>query len=83
MAVPDKALELSLPDLDDWRLDDVELFETGGFNVGRFKAFMAQYSNWTRAEVGHLTMRERRQVMDQIITKVSEAAVPKANGTGS
>jgi hypothetical protein len=81
MAIPDEALKLSV-DIDELTLDEVELFEPKGFTVGRFKAFMAKYSNWTAAQVGQLKVGEMRQVAEQIRAGIEAAAVPKASSPG-
>jgi len=78
VAIPDKALELTL-DPSNLTLDDLELFEDGGFSVKGFKAFMARYSNWTKTQVGALTVAELRDVAKQLGERLKEAAVPKEN----
>lgn len=79
-----KALELNLPPgFEDWRLDDVALFEPGGFSVKGFKGFMAAYSNWSAAEVGALTVKDMKGVVQQISDKLELAAVPKASSAPS
>lgn len=79
-----KALELDVPkNLDEWVLDDMELFEPGGFSVKGFKGFMASYSNWTPVEVGRLTVAEMKTVLPQIAAKLNLAAVPKETGASS
>lgn len=60
-------------------LDEVGLFEPGGFTISGFKLFMAKYSNWTPAMVGGLTLVELRALSRDIGKAVSMAAVPKAN----
>lgn len=78
-----KTLTLNLPDLDEWRLNDMELFEPGGFTVKGFKAFMQAYSNWSPAEAGALTVKEMKDVIPQIASRLETGAVPNESGAGS
>lgn len=79
MAVPTEPLRLSLPAAGKMKLDDLELFEDGGFTVKGFKAFIARYSNWTAAQVGQLEIDEMKEVVEQIGATLRESAVPKGN----
>lgn len=79
MTIPTRALELTL-DPKTLTLDDLELFEPGGFTVRGLKAFMVRYSNWTAAEVGQLTVGEFEQVATAIAEKLKAGTVPKASG---
>jgi hypothetical protein len=83
MSLPKTALETHLPPLDDLLLDEIALFETGGFSVKAFKDFLAKYTNWTAAQAGRLTVSEMRTVTAQLSEKVFLAAVPKENGASS
>jgi hypothetical protein len=76
MALPGKPLELNI-NVDEMELDELELFESGGFSIKRFKAFMAAHSNWTAAEAGKLTLAELKIVAEKIGALVKENAVPK------
>lgn len=77
MATPSRPLELNF-DLDDITLDEWEAFEQ--FRVSAFRAFMVKYSNWTSEEVGQLTRRDLRVVIDQLLERIRESATPKATG---
>ena len=76
MALPEHALVLDL-NADVLTLDDLELFEEGGFSVRAFKAFMLRHSNWSKAEVGAITIAELKDVAAQIGEQLKGAAVPK------
>lgn len=78
MALPDKALDLTI-DPDALTLDDIELFEDGGFSVRRFKKFLAAHSNWTPDEIGKLTITEFKTVAAQLGDGLKALSVPKAN----
>lgn len=79
MATPLAPLKLSLPPAEKMKLDDLELFEDGGFTIRGFKAFMTRYSNWSAAEVGQLELGQMRGLAEQIRDALNESAVPKAN----
>jgi len=76
MAIPAEELKIVV-NPDEMTLDDLELFEDGGFKVGLFKTFMARHSNWTAKQVGALTVSELKQVAEQIAGQVKDASVPK------
>ena len=78
MATPTTPLALTL-DVDELTLNDIELFEPGGFSVKRYKAFMVAHSNWTAAEVGALTLAEMKAVGLKIGEALASAALPKAS----
>lgn len=61
-------------------LDEIGVFEPGGFTVSAFKSFMAKYSNWTPVQVGSLTLAELRAVSGDIGRAVAAASVPKVTG---
>jgi hypothetical protein len=81
--IPDQPLDINLPATDKWTLNDLELFERGGFTVKGFKAFMGRYSNWTADEVGLMEVGEMQEVFERIADGIQEHAVPKANGASS
>jgi len=80
---PKTHLELTLPAVDDLTLDEAAIFETGGLTVQGFKAFMATHSNWTPAEVGKLTVKERREIANEIIRRLNDEALPKGSAASS
>lgn len=61
-------------------LDDIEVFEPGGFTVRGFKSFMAKYSTWSDAQIGALTVAQLRELSGEIGRAVAGAVVPKVNG---
>ncbi len=83
MTTPTTPLELTLPPTSDLLLDDMQLFEPGGFTVKAFKAFMTRYSNWTPTIVGGLTQTEARAVIRQVKAKLNENAVSKETAASS
>lgn len=82
MAIPDAPLKFKL-DPEQLTVDDMILFEPDGFTVSGFKAFMARYSNWTKPQIGQLTVVELRQVSDQLASALEAALDPKAILTSS
>lgn len=82
MAIPALALKFKL-DPEQLTVDDMILFEPDGFTVSGFKAFMARYSNWTKPQIGQLTVIELRQVSDQLAAALETALDPKATLTSS
>ena len=78
MAIPSRPLVLNI-DGANLTLDDLEVFEAGGFSVKGFKAFMGRYSNWTPAEIGAVTVAELKDVAAQIAEQLKGAVLPKVN----
>ena len=81
MTIPTEPIHLHDLDTDSLTLDDLELFEAGGFTVKGFKQFIAVHSNWTAAQVGHLKVGEMKAVMVDIAAALEAAAVPKASSS--
>ena len=81
--IPNTPLELTLPAIDDLTLDEAEIFESGRLTVAGFKAFMEKYSNWKAKDVGGLTIKERRGVVERIIADLNDRSVSKGNGASS
>lgn len=81
--IPDKALDLNLPPAEKMTLNDLELFEPGGFSVKGFKAFIARYSNWTAADVGGLEVGELEDAFAKIQEAIQGSAVPKVSASAS
>lgn len=84
MAIPDTPLELSL-DPDELTLDDVVLFDPEPAEpittLIAFRSFLIRHSNWSRTDVGSITLTELEQVMEQTRVAVEGTAVPLANET--
>lgn len=74
MAIPDRPLVVSL-DPDEMTVNDLCLFEPGGFTVTAFRAFLVAHTNWTDAEIGNLKVKELKDVAEQLKQKLN-AAVP-------
>jgi hypothetical protein len=78
MAIPDRPLEVTL-DVDELTLDELALFEPTGFSIVGFRAFMAEHTNWTLAEIGKIKVKEFKDIQTQLAEKFKEASVPLAN----
>lgn len=76
MALPNEKLILNL-NTDELTIDDMILFEEGGFKASLFKEFLSRHSNWTAKQVGAITVKEMRDVSQQIADTVKEASLPK------
>ena len=79
MALPKSELVLKAINPDELTLDELCLFEPSGFTATGFRAFLIARTNWTRAEVGRLTMRDLKAIAEKLAEKINEAAVPNAN----
>jgi len=77
MAIPTEPLVVAF-DPTELTLDDLCLFEPDGFTASGLKAFLLAHTNWTRAQVGKITIAELKDVVEQLAEKIKEAAVPKA-----
>lgn len=81
MTIPTDPIKLRDLDTDSLTLDDLELFEAGGFSVRGFKKFMTTHSNWTAAQVGALKVGEMKEVLTAVAAALEAAAVPKVSGS--
>lgn len=77
MAIPNSPLSLTV-DVQEMTLGELALFQ-GEFSAPRLIAFLADHSNWTRAEIERITIREMKEVSEQIGEALKGAAVPKEN----
>lgn len=75
MAIPDKPLELSI-DADNITVGELELFEGENFKVSGLRAFLVNHSNWTDGDIKGLSLKELRQVVEQVGEAMKTAAVP-------
>lgn len=69
-------------DPDELTLDDLELFEPGGFSVARLRRFLARVTTLTRDEIGQLRLRDLRAIAEQIGAAL-QSVVPKATSGDS
>lgn len=73
-----KPLEVNL-DPDEMTLDELCLFDSEGFTASGFRAFLIWHTNWTKEEIGKLTVRDLREVVAQMGAKLQAQSVPFAN----
>ena len=78
MSLPVEALTIKI-DPDQLTVDDMILFEAGGFKFSSFKSFLASHSNWSSEQIGALTMSEAKEVVKEIATQIAQGAIPKEN----
>lgn len=78
MTIPAEPLKLSF-DVENLTLDEVEMFqEPEAFRVSTFKRFVAKWSNWTKEQVGALTLGEMKSLAPVIARQLNESISPKA-----
>ena len=77
-----KPLELDV-DPNEITVDESCLFESNGFSIVGFRAFLAKYSNWTLAEIGALKITELDTVLSAMSQKLEDKAVPKTSSPSS
>lgn len=75
MAIPQTALIVNF-NPDNVTLDELCLFEEGGFTAWGFRKFLIDHTNWTAIEIGALTVSELKDVTSQLGEKLKESAVP-------
>ena len=75
MTLPDKPLEVTL-DVNELTVDEMVLFDPGGFTMLGFKHFLSNHTNWTEEEVGKITLKELMDISDELGKKIQEVAVP-------
>ena len=75
MALPDTPLVLNY-DPDAVTLDELCLFEPEGFTATGFRAFLRAHTNWTRAQIGGITVNEMKDVAQQLAEAIQQNAVP-------
>ena len=79
MALPQSDLVLKEIDPDEMTLDELCLFETGGFTAQGFRQFLIDHTEWTPREIGKLTVKELKAITEKLAEKVAAASVPNAN----
>lgn len=70
-----KPLEVTF-DPDEATLDEICLFEDGGFTAQGFRQFLIDHTNWDKKEIGKLTINELKEVMAQLGAKLQAQSVP-------
>lgn len=60
-------------------LDELCLFEPDGFTATGFRQFLRDHTNWTRSEIGKITVTEMQDVAKQLAEAIQQAAVPLAS----
>lgn len=82
MTIPDKPLTVKV-EANDLTLDEVCLFQPGGFEIIAFRTFLRERTNWTHAEVGALKVGELQEVAEHLRDALRSTAVPKARSPRS
>lgn len=67
---------------DDLTLDDLELFEPGGFSIRRLRAFLARVTTLSPDEIGQIRLRDLRSIAERIGEAIRDV-VPKATSSVS
>lgn len=73
-----KPLEVHF-DPDEMTLDELCLFDGEGFTATGFRAFLVNHTNWTKQEIGKLTVKELKDVTAQLGAKLQAQSVPLGN----
>lgn len=73
-----KPLEVDF-DPDEMTLDEACLFDGVGFTASGFRQFLIDHTNWTKSEIGKLTMRELKDVTAQLGAKMQAQSIPLGN----
>lgn len=73
-----KPLEVNF-DPDEMTLDELCLFDGEGFTATGFRAFLVNHTNWTKQEIGKLTVKELKDVTAQLGAKLQAQSVPLGN----
>jgi len=77
VTIPDKALKIDLKKTGgELTLDEMCLFQPGGFNLVEFRALLRTRSNWTHEEIGGLIGSELEEVAKQLGEALKRSAVP-------
>lgn len=70
-----KPLDVNL-NPDEITLDEMCLFDGEGFTASGFRAFLINHTNWTKAEIGKLTVKDLKEVVTQMGAKLQAQSVP-------
>ena len=79
MAIPASPLVVKDFNPQEFTLDELEIFEAGGFTASGFKKFLIAHTNWTKSEIGAIKLGELKDIAEQLGKAINEAAVPKAS----
>jgi hypothetical protein len=77
MTIPSTPLVVKF-DPDEMTLDELCLFEPGGFSATGLRAFLAAHTRWSRTEIGNIRLSELREVAEQLAAKIKEITIPLA-----
>lgn len=83
MTIPATPLVVKQFDANSMTLDDLELFEPGGFSASGFKRFLVEHTNWTAKEIGSIKISELNEISNQLGAAIKELTVPKESATPS
>ena len=82
----DKVLTLNLTDPAlDW--DEISIFDPDPDEVDqqelffKLRRFMIHRSNWTRREIGKLTVEDQTEIIGSVRAAITEKSLPKQNGS--
>ena len=75
MAIPVTPLVVKF-DPNELTLDELCLFEPDSFTASGLRGFLVAHTNWTKKQIGAVTMAELKEVVEQLTEKIKEAAVP-------
>lgn len=84
-----KGLEISLPKIRKWKRKQIKRFlrmlegNTSAEKLEEQDRFLADYSNWSLAEIDELDSDEYEAIFKRIGEIVQENGVPKASGASS
>ncbi len=84
-----KPLEVNLPKLNKWRRKDFKLLlrilegKISADLLDEQDKFLAQYTNWSLAEIEDLDMDETKDIFKAISEAIQDTNVPKANAASS
>lgn len=76
MAIPTTQLELSNINVKELTLEETYIF-FGEFNAVLLRDFLLKYGNWTRKDIGRITLGELESIANQIGDQLKTALAPK------
>jgi len=79
MAIPNKPLELKPIDPKDLTIGEMALIQGTDFQASDFIEFLSRYTNWGKAEIRRITLKELEEVAKQLNTAFEALTVPKVS----